>query len=124
GTPSNTSQTWTTRYAYDLNDALLRITDSQNNVKHMRYDRLKRKISMNDPDAGISTNIYDDACNLIETIDAKGQRLTYTFDGANRLLTEDYHDENSTEFSYDRSPDVAYLYDAPAETVELGDGTI
>ena len=123
GTPSDALRSWTTRYAYDLNDALTRITDSQNNVKVMLYDGLKRKIWVNDPDAGVSTNIYDDAFNLIETIDAKGQRLTYTFDGANRLLTEDYHDETSTAFSYQRSPDVAYFYDEPADSVDQGDGT-
>jgi len=123
GTPSGSLNTWTTRYEYDLNDCLTRITDSQNNVKLMRYDGLKRKTWMNDPDAGISTNTYDDASNLIETIDAKGQRITYTHDGANRLLTEDFHDEVSTEFSYHRSPDVSYFYDDPAATVDLGDGT-
>jgi len=123
GTPANLLNTWTTRYEYDLNDALTRITDSQNNVKVMRYDGLERRIFMNDPDAGISTRVYDDASNLIETIDAKGQRITYTYDGANRLLTEDYHDENATEFSYHRSPDVSYVYDQPAASVDMGDGS-
>jgi len=123
GTPSGSINTWTTRYQYDLNDRLTRITDSQNNVKLMRYDGLKRKTFMNDPDCGVSTNIYDDASNLIETVDAKGQRITYTYDGVNRTLTDDYHDDNSTEFSYHRSPDVTYHYDEPAASVDQGDGT-
>jgi RHS repeat-associated protein len=123
GTPSGSPKTWTTRLEYDLNDALIRITDSQNNVKVMQYDGLKRKTAMNDPDAGMCANTYDDASNLIETVDAKSQRITYTYDGANRLLSEDFHDENSTEFSYHRSPDVAYFYDEPAATVDPGDGT-
>jgi len=123
GTPSGTVQTWTTRYQYDLNDALTRITDSQNNVKLMRYDGLKRKTFMNDPDCGISTNVYDEASNLIETVDAKNQRITYTYDGVNRILSEDYHDENSPEFSYHRSPDVRYHYDEPVESLDQGDGT-
>jgi YD repeat-containing protein len=78
-----------------LNDRLTQILDSQTNVKTLRYDGLKRKIWMNDPDSGISTNAYDDASNLTETTDAKNQRISYTYDGANRMLTEDYHDENS-----------------------------
>jgi RHS repeat-associated protein len=123
GTPAGQVNVWTTRYEYDLNDALTRIADSQNNVRTMRYDGLKRKLWMNDPDAGVSTNRYDDASNLIETTDAKGQRIRFTFDGANRILTEDYLDEASAEFSYHRSPDIAYFYDEPADTVDLGDGT-
>lgn len=123
GTPSGAVNTWTTRYEYDLNDRLTRITDSQNNVKLMRYDGLKRKTFMNDPDCGISTNVYDEASNLIETVDAKSQRTTYTYDGVNRILTEDYHDESSTEFSYHRSPDVTYHYDEPAVALDQGDGT-
>jgi YD repeat-containing protein len=123
GTQAESVRTWTTRYLYDLNDALTRITDSQNNVKLMRYDGLKRKTFMNDPDCGISTNVYDEASNLIETVDAKNQRITYTYDGVNRILSEDYHDENSPEFSYHRSPDVTYHYDEPVESLDQGDGT-
>jgi YD repeat-containing protein len=78
---------------------------------------------VNDPDRGVTTYVYDDASNLIETSDAKGQRITYTYDGVNRIRTEEYHDENSTEFSYHRSPDVAYFYDQPAGAVDQGDGT-
>jgi YD repeat-containing protein len=122
GTPAANAQTWTTRYQYDLNDRLTQIVDSQNNVKTLRYDGLKRKISMNDPDAGITTNVYDKASNLIETTDAKNQRVTYTYDGANRILTEDYQDENSPEFSYHRAPDIAYHYDAPPGPVDQGNG--
>jgi len=123
GTPSGTAQTWITRYRYDLNDRLTRITDAQNNVKELRYDGLKRKIWMNDPDASVSSNRYDEASNLIETVDAKGQRITYSYDGANRILTEDDHDENSPEFSYHRSPDVAYHYDISFGPVDQGNGS-
>jgi YD repeat-containing protein len=123
GTPSTTLQTWSTRYTFDLHDRLTRITDSQNNVKDLRYDGLRRKVWMNDPDAGISTHRYDAASNLIETTDAKGQRITYTYDGANRILTEDYHDEASPEFSYGRTPDLAYHYDVPIGPVDQGNGT-
>jgi len=123
GTSADIPNSWTTRYEYDLNDCLTRITDSQNNTKLMRYDGLKRRTFMNDPDGGMSTNAHDAASNPIKTIDGKGQRITYTYDGANRILTEDYHDEDSPEFSYDRTPDVMYHYDEPAASVDQGDGT-
>jgi RHS repeat-associated protein len=123
GNPSDTVQRWTTRYAYDVNSRLTRITDAQNNVKSMEYDGLKRKTRMDDPNAGWMEYHYDEASNLIETVDAKGQRITFTYDGLNRVLTEEFHDEVSPEFSYQRSPDVAYFYDQPAGPVDQGDGT-
>lgn len=123
GQPTAGTNQWLTRYEYDLNDQLTRITDSQNNVKTLRYDGLRRKTFVNDPDQGVTTYAYDDASNLIETIDAKGQRITYTYDGLSRVRTEDYHDENTPGFSYGRSPDVTYFYDQPPGPVDQGDGT-
>ena len=133
GTPGPLN-TWTTRYEYDLNDQLTKITDSQNNVKVLRYDGLKRKTFMNDPDRGATRDVYDDASNEVETTDAKDQRITYTYDGANRILTEDYHDEGQP-FSANRTyapslpisplnlPDVAYFYDVAQQDLDMGDGT-
>ena len=43
GTPAGALRAWTTRYEYDLNDQLTRITDSQSNVKTFAYNGLKRK---------------------------------------------------------------------------------
>src|SRR5260370_39668387 len=44
GTPAGSLRTWSTFYQYDLNDQLTQVTDSQNNVKMMIYDGLKRKM--------------------------------------------------------------------------------
>lgn len=92
GTPAATTNHWLTAYEYDLNDNLTHITDSQGNQKWFRYDGLKRKLFMNDPDRGVMEYAYDDASNLSFTLDAKAQRITYTYDGVNRLKTEKYHD--------------------------------
>lgn len=123
GQPAGTTNHWITRYEYDLNNKMTRITDPRNNVKTIRYDGLQRKLSVNDPDQGTTTNVYDDASNLTEQTDGKGQRISYTYDGINRILTEEFHDENSSEFSYGRTPDIRYVYDAPAGPVDQGDGT-
>lgn len=123
GTASGTVKTWTTSFTYDPRDLLTTITDSQNNIKTMAYDGLKRKTAMSDPDRGNVSFVYDDASNIKATLDAKEQQILYTYDGANRLLTEDYLDDNSPEFSYHRSPDVACFYDEPLPSVDNGDGT-
>ncbi|MBI2927403.1 MAG: VCBS repeat-containing protein [Verrucomicrobia bacterium] len=134
GTPAGEPRTWATRFDYDLNDRLTRITDSQGNVKLMQYDGLQRATFADDPDRGRSRYRYDEASNLIETTDAKNQRITFTYDGANRILTEDYHDEGepfSFKHVFDPSlpispatrPDVAFFYDEPQPDLDQGDGS-
>lgn len=118
GTLSDALRKWTTRCEYDLNDNLTRITDSLGNVKVMEYDGLKRNTFMDDPDRGRTAYEYDATSNLILQIDNPGeeseQHIIYEYDGANRILSEDYLDEGKTEISLDRSPDVGYYYDVPS----------
>jgi RHS repeat-associated protein len=64
------------------------------------------------------TFLYDNASNLRETIDAGNQHIVYTYDGANRLKTEDYQDGGP------RALDVEYHYDVPLAGLDLGDGTM
>ncbi len=131
GSTRDTAVSWRTTYTYDLLDNLINIRDSQNNEKIMRFDAMKRKVFMHDPDRGLMFYRYDDASNLTETVDAKNQRITYTYDGANRLLTEDYHDEgslysqnrfydSSQPLSSNNRPDVIYNYDTPVGSISLG----
>ncbi len=125
---------WRTQYGYDLNDQLTLIIDSQGNRKTFRFDGLKRKIHLNDPDRGEMIWVYDDASNIREIVDAKGQVVKCTYDGVNRLRTEDYLDENqpgSAGWRFDPTQpisatnraDVVYFYDAPFAEVEVGNGT-
>jgi RHS repeat-associated protein len=127
GTASNSSNTWTNRYAYDLNDNVTQIIDSQNNVVTRQYDGLKRRTLASDPDCGLMSYLYDDTSNLRETVDAKGQHVQMTYDGANRLLTETYVGSPlSPRLGEDRGEgpvNVAYHYDAPAGLVDNGDGS-
>jgi len=129
GSPAASLNTWTTRYEYDLNDELTHVTDSQNNVKTMAYDGLRRKTFMDDPDRGRMTLVYDDASNLSQTSDAKNQLITYTYDGANRILTENYHDGLPRPTWRTGSPaggatnSVAYFYDLPVPNLPQGDNT-
>ncbi len=133
GTPGAGLQTWVTQYDYDLNNKLVWLQDAQGNVTWSRFDSIGREIFRNHPDQGVSRRRFDDASQLVEVVDAKQQRSTFTYDGANRPLTEDYHDESlpfSAHRTYDpaqpigagNQPDVAYYYDAPFQTVELGNG--
>ena len=123
GRPSFTFSTWTTRYQYRADGALIAITDSQGNRKSMQYDALMRLVSQNDWDRGITRQTFDDASNLLEREDAKGQHIQFVYDGANRKISEDFVDDGSTEFSYRMHPDILYEYDVAAQPVGQGDGT-
>jgi YD repeat-containing protein len=129
GTAAGGTNHWLTRYAYDLNDNLTHITDSQGNQKWFRYDGLKRKLFMNDPDRGVMTYTYDDASNLASTLDAKAQAITYTYDGVNRLLSENYQNgQPLPSFRSTLNPQlstnsVAYFYDTPLANIPVGDGS-
>ncbi|MFO1499831.1 MAG: RHS repeat-associated core domain-containing protein [Verrucomicrobiota bacterium] len=117
--------TWTTRYQYNVRDQLTRMTDSLQNVKTTAYDGLKRKTFSNDPDRGQRHDEYDEASNLVQTTDAKGQRTTFTYDGANRILTECYHDGSGAPPWRDGQDTnaVAYVYDTPVADLSQGDHT-
>jgi RHS repeat-associated protein len=129
GTPAGTANQWLTRYEYDLNDNLTHITDSQGNQKWFRYDGLKRKLFMNDPDRGTMTYSYDDGSNLRQTVDAKAQVIAYTYDGVNRLKTENYLDGlplpswRSSRGNEALTNSVVYHYDTPITDLPQGDGT-
>lgn len=124
GSPADTPATWTTRYEYDLNHRLTRLTDALGNVKTLRYDGLKRLVRMDDPDRGRLLHEYDDASNLTATVDARGRRTTYTYDAANRLLTETFHPaEEPDSEAPPRAPDIIYTYDRPAGPIDLGDAS-
>jgi RHS repeat-associated protein len=134
GNPSASPVSWPTRYTYRADDVLLTLTDSQNNFKEFRYDSMGRKTFMDDPDRGEMHWLYDDASNVTQTTDHKGQIVRFTYDGANRLLTEDLIDEGlpfSGNHTFDpgqaissaNRPDVAWFYDSPVSGLDLGNGS-
>ncbi len=134
GTPAEEPVVWTTRYEYRTDDLLTRIIDSQGNEKIMGYDGFQELIYVNDCNSGEKTISYDNNGNVVETLDAMGHLILYTYDGANRLITEDYVDEEepySAGFVYDPleplSPenraDIVHFYDAPYGPVHAGDGS-
>lgn len=102
-----------TRYRYAMPDLPAEIEDANGNIKYMRYDGLGRRIFMNDCNRGHLTSTFDAVGNVLHTVDAKGQRIDFAYDGANRLLSEDYLDDG-TPLSLQRSPDVVFHYDLPA----------
>ena len=124
---------WKTRYVHDLNDKLSGVLDSRGNLRVVRHDGLGRRIALHDVNRGLLRFSFDAAGNVTETLDARDQRITYGYDGLNRLVSEDHHDAGRTfssgrdhdaqrPVSDDNQPDVVYTYDTPSGPIQLDDG--
>jgi len=125
-------RTLETTYRYDLNDRLISVRDSANNVQWSRYDGLGRSLFKNDPDRGAVTYNYDDASQLISQKDSAGHEIHWTYDGASRLLTAAYYGGQSLgrqpfdpgqPISSTNRPDIAYFYDDPSVGLTFADGS-
>ncbi|MDD5341005.1 MAG: carbohydrate binding domain-containing protein [Patescibacteria group bacterium] len=106
----NDSSTYSTYYDWNGLGNLIKITDSQENVRNFTYDGLGRRLSaedLHDPaDETFGTwwYEYDDAGNLTSRTDPKSQTVNFDYDDLNRVTSEDYLGQSGTE--------VAYVYDS------------
>ncbi len=78
----------TTLYGYDVTGNLTSVTDAAKNVTTITYDKLGRKISMQDPDMGACSYGYDAIGNIISQTDAKGQTVRFSYDELGRPLNK------------------------------------
>ncbi len=82
-------------------------------TERMTYDSLSKKRSMNDPDMGSWTYVYDKSGNLTSQTDAKGQTINFNYDGLNRLTQK-------TDFNSNPAHTVTYTYDVQYESAPPG----
>jgi len=130
-----------TTFEYDPLGNVTRIDrsfDATTVTRTFTYDSLGRRIENADPDSGLWLYEYTDAGDLSATEDANGTRVSYEYDRAGRLLTEDHEDDASVEVTYgyddptagrfglgrltsvdDQSGDLALDYDARGRTVAM-----
>jgi RHS repeat-associated protein len=106
-----------TSYDYDPLERLTRIVDAQGNITTQIWDGLGRKREMVSPDAGRRAYTYDDAGNLIQTEDAKGQVVDYRYDAANRIVAEDFVGTPGEEIVYHYDSDISTLMPDAAHTL-------
>jgi len=100
----------TTKYEYDSEGNLTKTIDAQQNQTIITYNKLGRKISMDDPDMGHWEYKYDLNGNLIEQKDANLKTIFFSYDVLNRLTRK-----------YDNaSLDVNYTYDSAADLNSKG----
>ncbi|MBF0595619.1 MAG: VCBS repeat-containing protein, partial [Candidatus Omnitrophica bacterium] len=97
-----------TRYGYDIQGNLIKVTDAQNNVTDISYDQLGRKVAMKDPDMGVVKYAFDDNGNMSTQTDALGQIKTFNYDNLNRVTKKGQLKGNTiiapVVYEYDQNP--------------------
>lgn len=133
GTPSEEPAVWSTYYEYRCDGVLEQLTDSQGNARIMIWDNSGAILEVIDPDGGWLEIVLDDGGNTLELNDWRSPWLSMTYDGINRLTSQEFHDEGypgSAGRVYDAElplsdtnfPDILYVYDDPAGEVDFGNG--
>ncbi len=75
----------TTRFAYDANSNLVKLTDPLGNATTFDYDALDRPSRATNSDGTSRSTSYDRSGNPIKRVDEDGVVVTQSFDPANRL---------------------------------------
>jgi len=103
-----------TNYEYDIQNNLVKLTDSKGNITQIFYDSIGRKLKMLDPDMGTWAYEYDILGNLIKQTDAKNQIITFSYDELNRLSKKTKDDGRGT------IDEVNYAYDEASKENCIG----
>jgi RHS repeat-associated protein len=98
-----------TRYEWNPLGKLVRMVDANGHERTFVHDGLGRRTDLTDPDAGHWRYTFDDADNLVERIDSKGQVVRWRYDQVDRPYLEEHvgADGSSTRYAqwhYDTSP--------------------
>ncbi len=103
----NGSATYSTNYAWNLNNKLTNITDALGNVRNFTYDGLGQRLTAEDlhnsadTSFGTWTYAYDLAGNLTQTHNPENEIVDYTYDDINRQKTENFVGGTGIEITYD-----------------------
>ncbi len=81
-----TGGTVNTKYEYNRSGQLWKVTDPANSSWTYIYDKLGRKIQINDPDSGTSYTSYRNDGSVLSTKDAENRQLWYKYDDLGRQI--------------------------------------
>jgi len=115
-----------TRYTYDDWDNLATTTDTKNQVWSKTYNLQGELIATDDPDKGPSLLDYDAVGNLLSVSDARGKRITSSYDQLDRpVKTANTAGAALTEYTYDVLPNGTAARGALATTTRhIGAGVL
>jgi YD repeat-containing protein len=131
-----------TRFSYDREQRTVSVTSAENITVSTRYDRLGQTQSVTDGRGNVTrfsydkngntvstatalttaSSAYDSANRLIESTDAGGRKVSYTYDAANRVLTRTVDPAGlklTTSYEYDSAGQQIAVTDATGTVTHL-----
>jgi YD repeat-containing protein len=106
---------------YDRLGQTQSVTDGRGNVTSFSYDKNGNRLST-DSSLPLSSSTYDSANRLIETEDANGHTVTFTYDAANRVLARTVDPAGlklTTSYEYDAAGQQIAVTDANGTVTQL-----
>lgn len=79
----------TTKYAYNPQNQLVSLTDTNGGTTQYQYNNLGQLIAQQSPDTGRTTYQHDEGDQFTNITDARGLTVTQEFDALNRLVNRD-----------------------------------
>ncbi|HRG68806.1 MAG TPA: SpvB/TcaC N-terminal domain-containing protein, partial [Saprospiraceae bacterium] len=102
----NNGASYITKYEWNGNNKLTKVTDALGNIRIFTYDGLGRRLTaedlhvVGDQTFGTWSYTYDNADNIINIVDPKNQSTNFTYNALNQVLSEDFTGGTGTEISY------------------------
>jgi RHS repeat-associated protein len=102
-------------------DQLNRVTSIQTNTNGLSktisytYNANNNRITMTDPDAGVTNYTYDAANRLLSIKNPKNQTTSYTYDNAGRVLRKDLASGLITSYTYDVANKITSVVNKKAD---------
>ncbi len=97
------------KYNYEEDAFRVSITDADGLVSKIISDSLGRKVTLEDPNSGLWSYIYDKNGNLKKQTDPKQASISFAYDASNRVVKKDLPDSDT---------DVVYTYDGTEDSAK------
>jgi RHS repeat-associated protein len=101
-----------TRYTYDRNGNLLKITNPLSRETSQAFDALNRRIRVTDPADGVTQTQYDAHDRILSVSDPNGAVTLYSYDGFGRRTKTVSPDTGTTLYKYDVADNLIQKTDA------------
>ncbi len=124
----------TIQYTYDKNSGLTKVIDDKGRIVQYSYNPIGNKITMTDPEEGITGYTYNELNQLINLKNPLNEETTYIYYPNGQLKSKTFSNGITTTYYYDTSgrltkithpplPEITYTYDKTRNRLSLTIGT-